>query len=230
MELNYWSSSTCKSATYDEATKEWSIVVDRDGESVTLHPKQLVLATGMSGIPNVPAYPGADTFRGLQHHSSSHPGGEEFRGKKCVVIGSNNSAHDICADLWEHGAEVTMVQRSSTQVVKSDTLTDLALSGLYSEQAVKAGVTKKKADLIFASVPYRIMAEMHIPLYKQIAERDADFYERLGGKTDLARRGRQRRHLLGPRFEHGQRSGPVARRVAEHVEADAPTGAMVSWR
>jgi putative flavoprotein involved in K+ transport len=179
MELNYWSKSAVESATFDEENKEWTLVVDRDGEKVTLHPKQLVLATGMSGIPNIPAYPGAETFAGVQHHSSSHPGGEEFAGKKCVVIGSNNSAHDICADLWEHGADVTMVQRSSTHIVKSDTLMDLALGGLYSEAAVKSGVTTKKADLIFASVPYRIMSEMHIPLYAQIAERDADFYERL---------------------------------------------------
>jgi len=35
------------------------------------------------------------------------------------VIGSNNSAHDICAALWESGADVTMVQRSTTHIVKS---------------------------------------------------------------------------------------------------------------
>ena len=34
------------------------------------------------------------------------------RTARCVVIGSNNSAHDICAALWEAGADVTMVQRS----------------------------------------------------------------------------------------------------------------------
>ncbi len=49
MELNYWTRTTCKSAKYDEATKEWTVVVDRDGEEVVLKPKQLVLATGMSG-------------------------------------------------------------------------------------------------------------------------------------------------------------------------------------
>ncbi len=179
MELNYWSSSECLSAHFDEATKEWTLVVDRNGERVTLHPKQLILATGMSGIPNQPSYPGAETFRGVQHHSSKHPGGEEFAGKKCVVIGSNNSAHDICADLWEHGADVTMVQRSSTHVVKSETLMDVTLRPLYSEDAVAAGVTTEKADLIFASVPFGIMADFHKPAYAEIAQRDADFYARL---------------------------------------------------
>ena len=80
--------------------------------------KQLVFATGMSGYPNVPHVPGAETFKGEQYHSSQHPGARRYTGKKAVVIGSNNSAHDICADLWEHGADVTMVQRSSTHIVQ----------------------------------------------------------------------------------------------------------------
>ena len=179
MELNYWSKSECKSATYDPQTQEWTLVIDRDGESVTVHPKQLVLATGMSAIPNEPVYPGSETFKGVQHHSSRHPGGEAYAGKKCVVIGSNNSAFDICGDLWENGADVTMVQRSSTHIVKSDTLMDLALGGLYSENAVKSGMTTEKADMVFASIPFRIMADFNVPIYAQVAERDAEFYERL---------------------------------------------------
>ena len=120
-----------------------------------------------------------DRFKGDQHHSSAHPGPDAYRGKRAVVIGSNNSAHDICAALWEHGADVTMVQRSSTHVVRSDSLMDVALSGLYSEDAVAAGMTTEKADLIFASLPYRIMAGLQVPVYEQIRERDADLYARL---------------------------------------------------
>jgi len=71
------------------------------------------------------------------------------------------------------------VQRSSTHIVKSDSLMELALAGLYSEEAVAAGVTTEKADLIFASLPYRIMHEFQIPVYAAIAERDAEFYARL---------------------------------------------------
>jgi putative flavoprotein involved in K+ transport len=153
--------------------------VDRDGERVVLHPKQLVLATGMSGIPYVPEIPGADKFKGTQHHSSKHTSGEEYRGKTCVVVGSGNSGHDIGADLWEHGAEVTMIQRSSTHVAKSDTFMELGLGGLYSESAVKSGITTDIADPILGSVPYKIMHSFHIPVFKAIAERDAEFYQRL---------------------------------------------------
>jgi putative flavoprotein involved in K+ transport len=177
MEVPYWTRSEVRSATYDGA--QWTVTVDRDGETVTLNPKQLVFATGMSGKANVPSFPGADEFEGDQHHSSKHPGPEAYAGRRAVVIGSNNSAHDICAALWEHGADVTMVQRSSTHIVRSDSLMDIALGDLYSERAVAAGVTTDRADTIFASLPYRILPQFQIPVYQKIKERDADFYARL---------------------------------------------------
>ena len=179
MELNYWGSTVCKSAVYDEANGEWSVTVERAGHEVVLRPKQLVLATGMSAVPNVPQIPGAEDFKGDIHHSSRHSGGEAYAGKRAVVLGSNNSAHDICAALWENGADVTMIQRSSTHIVKSDSLMEVALGGLYSEQAVKSGVTTDTADMIFASIPYKIMHTFQIPVYEEIARRDAEFYQQL---------------------------------------------------
>jgi putative flavoprotein involved in K+ transport len=179
MELNYWPSTEAKSASYNETTGEWTVTVEREGQPVVLRPRQLVLATGMSGKPNVPSFPGMETFRGDQHHSSAHPGPDAYRGQRCAVIGSNNSAFDICGALWENGADVTMVQRSSTHISRSDSLMEIALSGLYSEEAVAAGMTTEKADLTFASVPYRIMHIFQIPVYEQMRERDKDFYERL---------------------------------------------------
>ncbi|WP_166969819.1 flavin-containing monooxygenase [Brevibacterium atlanticum] len=179
MEIPYWSATKATSASYDEEAGRWTVEIDRGGEKLTLHPTHLVMATGMSGKPNIPTFPGADVFKGEQQHSSQHPGPDAYAGKKVVVIGSNNSAFDICGALYEHGADVTMVQRSSTHIVKSDSLVDIAMGDLYSERALENGVTTEKADLIFASLPYRIMHEFQIPLYDQIRERDKDFYERM---------------------------------------------------
>ena len=179
MELNYWNSTTCKKAHYNEARGEWEVTVEREGREVTLKPKELVVALGVSGYPNVPKIEGADSFLGDQFHSSKFPGAENYRGKKAVVLGSNNSAHDICAALWEEGVDTTMIQRSSTHIAPSDSLMELALGGLYSEQAVKNGIDCHKADLIFASVPYKIMHTFHIPVYEEMKKRDADLYSRL---------------------------------------------------
>ena len=179
MELNYWGSTTAKKCRWDEANQSWEVLLERDGQEVVLRPKELVIALGVSGYAYVPKIPGADSFLGDQHHSSRHSGPEQYRGKKCVVLGSNNSAHDICAALWENGADVTMIQRSSTHIAPSAALMELALGGLYSEQAVKNGINHHKADLIFASVPYQIMHTFHIPVYAEMKRREADLYGRL---------------------------------------------------
>ncbi|MGC2786836.1 MAG: NAD(P)/FAD-dependent oxidoreductase [Roseiarcus sp.] len=187
MELNYWTKTTAKSAKFDPKKKEWTVVVDRDGKTVSLHPKQLVFATGMSSKPNLPKFKGMETFKGEQHHSSAHPGPDAFKGKTVVVIGSNNSAHDICAALYEAGVDVTMVQRSSTHIARSDSLMEIALAGLYSERAVQSGMTTAKADLIFASWPYRLLAEQEKRTHDKIRKIDADFYkalEKAGFKLD----------------------------------------------
>ncbi|NQW53624.1 MAG: NAD(P)/FAD-dependent oxidoreductase [Rhodospirillales bacterium] len=177
MELDYWPSTICKSASFDEAKGEWTVVVERDGKPVTLTPRQLVIATGMSGFPEIPNFPGAEHFRGVQHHSSRHGGGEGWGGKKCVVVGSNNSAHDIAADLWEHGADVTLLQRSPTLVVRAETLA--RNRPLYSEEAVASGITTEIADLTTASMPYGALPKVMKPVVEQIRRDDADFYARL---------------------------------------------------
>ena len=179
MSLNYWTSTECQKAAYDAATSEWTVEVLRDGKPVTLRPKQLIIATGMSGVPNDPSIPGQSTFNGEQFHSSGFTTGAPYKNKRCVVVGSNNSAHDIAAELWEQGADVTMVQRSATIVAKSETLMELGSGPLYSETAVENGITVEIADLINASVPYKVAPRRHSQLYDKIKQRDRDLYHRL---------------------------------------------------
>ncbi len=70
MELNYWPSTECKSARWDDAQQEWQVTVEHKGESVTLRPKHLVFATGMSAVPNLPSYPGIEQLQ-------RHPGAQQ---------------------------------------------------------------------------------------------------------------------------------------------------------
>lgn len=180
MELNCWTSTRCLKAAYDEAAAEWRVQVERSGRVLELRPKHLVLATGMSGFANIPEIPGANAFAGKIVHSSQFDGGAAWRDKCCVVLGANNSAHDIAADLVEHGAqEVTLVQRSSTVVVTSDALMEHAWGRLYSEDALERGITTEIADLSVASVPFRLLPSFQKPVYERIRERDAALYEGL---------------------------------------------------
>lgn len=179
MELDIWSSTTCRSAHYDDRDRCWTVTVERGGETIVLKPRQLVLATGLSGIKTVPAIPGAETFQGVQFHSSDHPGSADFAGKRAVVIGANNSAHDIAADLWEHDADVTMIQRSPTTVVKASSLRVLQDRGYFSEAAVESGLATEDADLLASSLPFRAREPLDRANCRAIQEADAEFYARL---------------------------------------------------
>lgn len=179
MELNVWCETECAAAQYDDDDDAWSVTVRRSGHTMTLRPKHLVLATGLSGIPNVPAFVGADRFQGEQIHSSAYRGGDAFEGKRCVVIGSNNSAHDICQDLWECGANVTMIQRSPTLVVRLKSLRKVVEAGPFSESGIEAGITTEEADLAAASMPFRLLENVARTNYAKIQEWDTDFYDRL---------------------------------------------------
>ncbi len=65
------------------------------------------------------------------------------------MIGYCNSGHDIARDYFYHGYDVTIVQRSSTLVLTSETLIDVTMKGLYAEVGViiSAPNVKKHANL-----------------------------------------------------------------------------------
>lgn len=178
MELPYWTSSVCTRAAFDEAEKVWTVEVEREGGKITLKPQHLVFATGAYGPPRLPVFPGSEDFGGEILHSSQYSDGSRFRGKRVAIIGAASSAHDIALDLWEGGAAVTMVQRSPTTVVRSETLMELGFD-IYSEKALRRGLSAERADMIAAATPYALMAEEQKELYKVIRERDAGFYNRL---------------------------------------------------
>ena len=71
-----------------------------------MHPRHVVLATGVSGIPSVPEIAGLKDFAGKVMHSSQYDDGENWKGKRAIVIGTGNSGHDIAQDLYSSGADV----------------------------------------------------------------------------------------------------------------------------
>ena len=123
MEINYWSSTTVDRRAYDEEAAG----VDGAGRPRRrgAHAAAQAARARHRHVRQAqrPDAPGPGRLRAASSTTpAAHPGPDRYAGKRAVVIGSNNSAHDICAALWEAGADVTMVQRSSTHIVKSDTL------------------------------------------------------------------------------------------------------------
>src|SRR5882762_757757 len=155
MELNYWTGTEFESGSYDEQEERWTVALRRaDGSKRTMRPRHVVLATGVSGIPSVPDIPSLKNFAGTILHSSQYNDGEEWQGKKALVIGTGNSGHDIAQDLHSSGADVTMVQRSSTLVVSIEPSAQLVYAP-YNEG------TLEDNDLIATSMPLALARKSH---------------------------------------------------------------------
>lgn len=61
--------------------------------------KAVVSATGTWSNPNIPAYPGAELFRGQQLHSADYVEPQAFSGKRVLVVGGGNSGAQILAEV-----------------------------------------------------------------------------------------------------------------------------------
>ena len=187
MELNYWTATEFEGGSYDEKTGRWSVVLSRaDGTKREMHPRHVVMATGVSGIPSLPDIPTLRNFTGTLLHSSQYHDGETWRGKRVLVIGTGNSGHDIAQDLHASGANVTLVQRSPTMVVNVEPSAQLPYA-LYDE-----GPALEDCDLIATSMPLSLAKQSHILLTQQAKDLDKDLLdglERKGFKLDFGEDG-----------------------------------------
>ena len=187
MELNYWTATEFEGGTYDEREGRWCVVLCRaDGTKREMHPRHVVMATGVSGIPSLPDIPMLRNFRGTILHSSQYEDGEAWRDKKALVIGSGNSGHDIAQDLHSSGAQVTLVQRSSTLIVNVEPSAQLPYA-LYDE-----GPSLTDCDLIATSIPLPLARKSHILLTEQAKNLDKDLLDglrRVGFKLDFGEDG-----------------------------------------
>jgi putative flavoprotein involved in K+ transport len=178
MELDIWPETLCLHADFDEPRGEWRMEVMRGGQPIVLRPKHVVFAAGLLGAPTIPDLHGQSRFQGEQRHATSPRSGASYTGRNCVVIGGGSTAHDVCAELWEAGARVTMIQRSPTIVVRQERVL-AAIAGLYGDEARAAGMTTETVDLLSASMPHRLLVQMHQRLVTQIKQQDALVYEQL---------------------------------------------------
>lgn len=187
MELNYWTATEFEGGTYDEREGRWCVALCRaDGTKREMHPRHVVMATGVSGIPSLPDIPMLRNFRGTILHSSQYEDGEAWRDKKALVIGSGNSGHDIAQDLHSSGAQVTLVQRSSTLIVNVEPSAQLPYA-LYDE-----GPSLTDCDLIATSIPLPLARKSHILLTEQAKNLDKDLLDglrRVGFKLDFGEDG-----------------------------------------
>jgi cation diffusion facilitator CzcD-associated flavoprotein CzcO len=153
IELNVWTGTELKNGTFDDTTGRWEISLRRhDGSERVLHPRHLIFATGVSAIPIRPDAPGLDDFAGTVMHSGQYGSGHAWKGRKALVMGTGNSGHDVAQDLHASGADVTMIQRSTTLIVSLE-----QAQKVY--DVYKEGPTLADCDLLATAVPYKVLVQ-----------------------------------------------------------------------
>jgi thioredoxin reductase len=181
MELNYSTNTSFEGGSYDAAAQRWTVMLAHaDGKKREMHPRHIVMATGVSGIPSIPDIASLKNFAGKILHSSQYDDGENWKGKRALVIGTGNSGHDIAQDLHSSGAHVTLVQRSPTLITNIEPSAQLAYSA-YNEG------TLEDNDLIATSMPLVLGRRSHVMITEQSKKLDRNLLEgleRIGFKLD----------------------------------------------
>ncbi|MGE4242048.1 flavin-containing monooxygenase [Ramlibacter sp.] len=175
LRLNVSMGTRVVSATRDDAAGHWTVELSHaDGQVQVIHPKHVIQATGVFGVPNRPQLPGAEHYGGILLHAEDYGTGFPAEGAKVLVIGSGSSGHDVAQNLHGRGARVTMLQRSSTCVVSVEPGAARAYS-IYAD----GGPPVEDADFVTNSMPFPLLTEFHKQLTKRIAEMDKELLDGL---------------------------------------------------
>jgi indole-3-pyruvate monooxygenase len=84
---------------------EWEL----DTSKGRVRARYVAVATATNRVPKSPVIPGRERFRGSVLHSAEYRNAAPFAGRSVLVVGSGNSAAEICLDLVQGGAlEVSM--------------------------------------------------------------------------------------------------------------------------
>lgn len=101
---------------YSEDSGKFRVVAqdipnDREKDETFDH---VVVASGHFSTPNVPEFPGFDTFNGRILHAHDFRDAREFAGKDILIIGTSYSAEDIGSQCWKYGCKsVTISHRTA---------------------------------------------------------------------------------------------------------------------
>ena len=100
---------------FNHPVRRISRSADGSGFTVTAHDRandadasedfdHVVVASGHFSTPNMPHYPGYETFGGTLIHAHDFRDAVQFADRDVLVIGSSYSAEDIASQCWKYGA------------------------------------------------------------------------------------------------------------------------------
>ena len=121
-------------------------------------------------------------------HSGDFADAAHWKGRKALVLGTGTSGHDVAQELHAHGADVTLIQRSTTYVVSLKEAQ--SVYAIYSE-----GIPFDDCDLLATSLPYPVLQRAYqlSTAKSKLVDRQADLEALEEARLQaVVRRGRDR--------------------------------------
>ncbi|ESQ36462.1 hypothetical protein EUTSA_v10010013mg [Eutrema salsugineum] len=139
-DINPKYNETVQSAKYDETFGLWRVkTISKSGQFGSCEfeyiCRWLVVATGENAEKVVPDFEGLEDFGGDVLHAGDYKSGGRYQGKKVLVVGCGNSGMEVSLDLYNHGANPSMVVRSSVHVLPRE---------IFGKSTFELGVTMMK--------------------------------------------------------------------------------------
>ena len=161
MDINWWGETEFVHGAFNEAERLWTVELRRsDGSARTLRPKHIVTALGYTGTePLIPELPGLADFGGEVLHSSKIKTGENYPGRRVMVVGTATSGHDLALDLADHDATVYMAQRGPTCVVPIDEAENFNLDYLSPSITVEEVDQRRNSGFVYPLMLRKAQAE-----------------------------------------------------------------------
>jgi cation diffusion facilitator CzcD-associated flavoprotein CzcO len=106
-------------AAWSSDTARWTVEAEHDGKPVRFVCRFLLSCAGYYNYDKgyLPAFKGADQYKGTLIHPQHWPENLDYSGKRVVVIGSGATAVTLVPAMTDKAAHVTMLQRSPTYMV-----------------------------------------------------------------------------------------------------------------
>jgi trimethylamine monooxygenase len=108
--------SPVRHVAYDEHEGMFHVTVQDETKDVeyTEEFDNVIVASGHFSTPNVPEFPGFDSFNGRVLHAHDFRDAMEFKDKDILIIGTSYSAEDIGSQCWKYGCKsVTVSHRTA---------------------------------------------------------------------------------------------------------------------
>ena len=96
-----------RSVQYREKSDDFVVIAENLPEKTRQEEvfSHVIVATGIFNVPEVPSFPGLETFNGRIMHSHDFRDAREFQNQRLLLVGASYSAEDIALQCFKYGAK-----------------------------------------------------------------------------------------------------------------------------